>query len=348
MLQPALLLAALLGGMFMAPALPAQPEVRKTDNRLLLVFDTSSEMKRRVPAVKAALNAMLMTSTNNELRPNDTIGVWFFDSELHAGQLHLQRWAPDNAAVIASNINVFVGRQRYSKKTSFDVFVPQLNQIVKNSERLTVVIFCDGDGEMHGTPYDSGVNQIFHQRQAERKKARLPIAVVLRSQLGKYVDCVVSFPPQPVTLPVFPPLPEPAPAPTKVAPAPPRPSVPPLIIIGTPITNRVPPSAPQPAPQPAPPAVTPAPANPPPLAVTSTPAPAAVAEVKPPDGAPLTRAGAVPSQLKIDTALLPQTNAVSPPAEDSGIGRKGVWVLGVALLAVAGGVVMFRLGRARR
>lgn len=350
-LHPALLLATLLGGMFMAPTLPAQPAVRQVDNRLLFVFDTSLEMKRRVPAVQAALKTMLATSTNNELRLNDSVGVWTFDNELHVGQFPLQRWQPDNAAVIATNINTFVARQKYSKKTRFDAFLPLLNQIVRNSERLTVVIFCDGDGEIYGTPYDSGVNQIFHQRQAERKKARLPIAVVLRSQLGKYVDCVVSFPPQPVTLPVFPPLPEPAPAPPKVVPAPPRPIVPPLIIIGTPATNRVPPPAAIPAPS-APTSLPPTPIsatpNPPPPAVASTSAPAAASEVKPPDEASLTRAGAVPAQLKIDNSLLPRTNVVSPPAESSGIGRKGAWVLGVALLVIAGAVVMFRLGRAGR
>ena len=169
--------------------------------------------------------------------------MWTFDQELQAGQFPLQRWKPDNAATIASNITAFVGGQRYAKKTSFDALMPLLNQVVRSSERLTVVIFCDGNGEIHGTPYDTGINQIFQQRQGERQKARLPIVIVLRSQLGEYVDCVVSFPPQPVSFPAFPPLPEDAPAPPKLAPAPapPRPSVPPLIIIGTPATNRVPP-----------------------------------------------------------------------------------------------------------
>ena len=334
MVRGAWLIALLLGGIFIIPALRAQPAARKVGNRFLLVFDTSADMKHRLPAVQKALNSVLAADANGQLHANDSLGVWTFDQELRAGQFPLQRWKPDYAATIVSNITTFVGAQRYAKKTSFDALMPSLNQVMRSSERLTVVIFCDGNGEIHGTPYDAGINKIFQQRQGERQKARLPIAIVMRSQHGEYVDCVVSFPPQPVSFPAFPPLLEAAPAPPKLTPAP-RPSVPPLIIIGTPPTNRVPP------------VLKPAPTNPPPMTVTSIPAPAVANEVKPPDDMSLMRTGGVSGQLKINAALLPETNAVTPPSEGSGMGRKGVLALGMAFLAVAGGLAGFMFGRIR-
>jgi hypothetical protein len=264
--------AVLLAGIFLVPAVRAQPAVRNWDNRFLLIFDTSSDMKQRLPAVQKAVNDILAASTNGLLHPGDSIGVRTFDQDLHTGQFPLQHWEPDNAVMIASNITAFVGKQRYTKATRFDALLPLLNQVVQGSERLTVLIFCDDKGEIHGTPYDVGINQIFQQRQSEREKARLPIIIGLRSQRGQYTGCMVSFPPQPVSLPQFPPLPPPAPTP---APPPPvRPvAVPSLIIVGTTITNRVPPPAPKPAltnPLPAP-----------------TPAPAVTNEVKPPAVVPL-------------------------------------------------------------
>jgi hypothetical protein len=329
--------AALLAGIFLVPAVRAQPAVRNVDNRFLLIFDTSSDMKKRLPAVQKALNDMLATSLSGQLHAGDTIGVRTFDRDLHAGQFRLQHWEPDNAVMIASNITAFVGKQRYAKTTSFDGLVPLLNQVVGGSERLTVLIFCDGNGEVHGTPYDVGINQIFQQRQSERQKARLPIVIGLRSQLGEYVDCMVSFPPQPVSLPEFPPLPKVTPPPPVTnTPAPPRPSVPPLIIIGTPPPNRVPPPAPKPAPT-----------NPPPLTATSTPAPAVASEARPPVVVPLAQTSAVPAQLTIAPALLPRTNAITPPPESSGPGHKGTLAMGMAFLVVAGGLAFFMLRRAR-
>ena len=338
MVRRALVFAALLAGIFLAPALRAQPAARKVDNRFLLIFDTSSDMKTRLPAVQKALNEILAASTNGQLHSGDSIGVWTFDQDLHTGQFPLQYWKPDNAPMIASNITKFVSKQHYSKKTGFDALQPLLNQVVQGSERLTVLIFCDGKGEIHGTPYDPGINQVFQQRQSERQKERLPIVIGLRSQRGQYVGCMVSFPPQPVSLPEFPPLPEVAQAPPVAdAPAPPNPprsSVPSLIIVGTTITNHVPPPQPKPVPT-----------NPPPMTVTSTPAPAVANEAKPPDVVPLVQTSAIPAQPNITAAPLMPAKAATPPPESSGIGRKGALAIGVAFLA--GGLVVFLLRRAR-
>ena len=334
--------AVLLAGIFLVPAVRAQPAVRNVDNRFLLIFDTSSDMKRRLPAVQKALNDMLATSLSGQLHPGDTIGVWTFDQDLHAGQFPLQHWEPDNAVMITSNITAFVGKQHYTKTTTFDALLPLLNQVVEGSERLTVLIFCDGKGEIHGTPYDAGINQIFQQRQSEREKARLPIVIGLRSQRGQYTGCMMSFPPQLVSLPAFPPLPEAVPTPPKVTnapapPSPPRSSVPSLIIVGTTITNRVPPPAPKPA-------LT----NPPPMVITSTPAPVITNEVKPPDEVPLMQTSAVPAQPEISAMPLTTTNAIAPPPESSKTGHKGALAVGAAFLAAAGGLAVFMFRRARK
>jgi hypothetical protein len=333
----ALILTALLTGTFFAPALRAQPAKQKVNNRFLLIFDTSSDMRQRLPAVQKALDTLLATSVNGQLQLGDNVGVWTFDQDLHTGQFPLQYWMPENAPMIASNIIRFVSKQHYSKKTGFDALQPLLNQVVQGSERLTVLIFCDGKGEIHGTPYDAGINQIFQQRQSERQKGQLPIVIGLRSQRGQYIGCMVSFPPQPVSLSAFPPLPEATHAPpvtnAPAPPSPPRSSVPPLIIIGTPPTNRVPP------------ALKPAPTNPPPMTVTSTPAPAVANEVRPPDVVPLVQTSAVPAQPNITAAPLTPTKAATPPPESSEIGLKGTLAVGVAFLA--GGLVVFMLRRAR-
>jgi hypothetical protein len=337
--------AVLLAGIFMVPALRAQPAAQKVDNRFLLIFDTSSDMRQRLPAVQKTLDTLLATSVNGQLRSGDSVGVWTFDQALHKGQFPLQYWKPDDAPTIASNITKFIKKQHYVNKTGFDALPPSLNHVVQGSERLTVLIFCDGKGEIHGTPYDTGINQVFQQRQKERQKERLPIVIGLRSQRGQYVGCMVSFPPETVSLPEFPPLPEIAPAPPVVnepaPPSPPQPSVPALIIVGTTITNRVPPSQPKPAPANPPPMTT----TPPPMTETASPAPAIAKEVSPPDVVPLAPTSAVPAQTNIPTALPMLTKAATPSPESSGISLKGALAIGGAFLA--GGLLVFMLRRAR-
>ncbi|MGA2029168.1 MAG: hypothetical protein ABSG87_03745, partial [Verrucomicrobiota bacterium] len=201
------IVALLFAGIFPVPVLHAQPD-QDSGGRFLLIFETSSDMKKRGPSVEEAVNQILAFSVNGELHDGDTVGVWTFGDNVHAGEFPLQDWKSENAETVIGNIAAFVEQQRYAKVGRFDVVLPLLNRIVKDSERLTVLIFCDGEEEVHGTPFDVGINQVFKQHLRERKKSKQPFVLVFRSQLGEYAGCTVSFPPAQVNLPEFPPLPE--------------------------------------------------------------------------------------------------------------------------------------------
>jgi hypothetical protein len=118
-----------------------------------------------------------------------------------------------------------------------------------------------------------------------------------------------------------------------------------------------PPMAATPAPAPAvakeakPPAVTPLKspkaAVPVPMTTTSAPAPAVAKEVNPPVVAPLVETSTVPAQPEITAEPMTPTNAVAPPPEGSGTDHKGVLTLGVVVLAVVGGLVIFMWWRSR-
>lgn len=309
------IVATLLAGFFLIPALRAQ----NSENRFLFIFETSPDMKRRVSAEGKALDEMLVMSMNGQLREGDSVGVWTFSDAARAGEFPLQNWDTENAATISSDIAAFVKQQHYTKQGKFDAMLPLLNRVVKDSERLTVVIFCDGEEEIHGTSFDAGINQIFAQRQGERKKTRQPFIIILRSQLGSYVGCTVNFPPSPVSLPQFPPFPEPAPAPPpKIINAPPKPApIPqaaPLIIIWTNHPAKSPISEP--------------PTNQPSAVSTSTP-PMIV-------------------EQKMAQMSVARTNVVAGSTDDSASdGNEGALIFGLGLLVAAGVLVAVVWQRSR-
>ena len=143
---------------------------QRVDSRYLLIFDTSSAMKKRLPSTQYAVERLFLSMMNGQLEPGDSIGVWAFDRKLRAGDFPLQHWMPQNAAMIASDVTNFVKRQSYARSTHFDVVAPDVTGLVRNSERLTVLIFCDGGGEIEGTPYDDTINAIFKQHQSELER----------------------------------------------------------------------------------------------------------------------------------------------------------------------------------
>jgi hypothetical protein len=324
---------ALFAGFFFVPPIHAQPTATNVDNRYLFIFETSSTMKKRVPGVQKALDTMLATSVYGQLHSGDSIGVWTFGQELRTGEFPLEHWDPSRAAIIASNITTFVRKQHYTRSASFDALQPWLNQVVGNSERLTVIIFCDGDSAIGVTPYDTGINRMFQENQPKQKKARQPFVIVLRSQLGEYVGCTVNFPPTPVNFPGFPPMPAPR-APTNTSPPAPPAEAPPLIIVGTKVGTNLPPPAPELMET-----------NPPPKIVTNAPAPTERTNVV---STPPTNS-VVPTSNIARTNIIAQMNrTAAPPPENSGMDSNGALAIGATLLAVAGTLTILILRRARR
>ena len=346
------IVAALLAGVFLISKAPAQPETQPVENRFLLVFDTSSDMKSRLPAAQLMVDSLLASSMRGQLRAGDSIAVWTFGQELRADHL-VQPWVPENAAKISANILGFVTNQRYSKKTSFDALRPSLNGVVQNSDRLTVLIFSDGYGQMTGTPYDSDINRVFQQQRAERKKRGQPFLLVLRSQLGNYTGCTMDSPPALVNFPEFPPLPQPPLAITNAPPpSPPRPSfeAPPLIVIGTRTATNAPP--PKPALPPPPPPITNQP--PPTVAASLTNAntnvetnPSPLFATVKPTNVPV----ALPVSPVVPAAAGPAKTTPPPPLpapENSSLSTLKALMIGGVLLGMAGVLVVLMLGRAHK
>lgn len=330
-------LAVLCAGMFWSSTVPAQPEMNLVDSRFLFVFDTSSAMKSRVPRVQYAVERLFFSMMNGELRSGNDIGVWTFNRELHTGELPIQRWLPQNAATISASITDLVTHQRYSKSTRFDSIMPAISSVVRNSQRLTVLIFCDGSGQISGTPYDEAINSDFKQNEDALAKAKETFIVVLRAQSGKYTGYSVNSSAVGVNFPGFPPLP-----------APPQPAA-------QPPTNQSPPAAPAPAPTPAPVAklpplviigtnvssnlLPPIPAS----AVLSNSSPSRAEPSLPPVQPSSGRTHPLPSKMAGGS-----TNAVASASADSGLSRRGAMTTGVILLAVAALTIMLGLIRSRR
>ena len=226
--------------LLLAVAAQAEPQER----RWLFVFGTSSAMKKRLPAVEAEIKTLLLASTNALLAKGDSLGIWTFDDKLHLGEFPLTLWTPERSPLLVSNLTTFLRKQRFAGSDKLDALQPTLNRIIEDSERLTVVIFCDGSEEVRWTPYDQGINEAMKRAVAGQKKSLQPVVLLLRTQTGKYVGATLNVPPVAVNAPPFPLLArEQKPAvtnpPPVVAPVIPKVIAPPLIIVGTHVsTNR--------------------------------------------------------------------------------------------------------------
>ena len=282
----------------------AQP---KSPERWLFVFDLSPAMKKRLPATEEVLKTFFASRAGGRLQEGDNIGVWTYDQKMHAGQFPLAIWNPDQATTLTTNLAAFLRSRPFTKESQLAALQPVLSSVITNSERLTILIFCAGESDMTGTPYDRGINQNFLDSRLERKKNQQPFVVLIRTLSGKFIGCTVNFPPGMINIPRFlAPPPPPAtnapaaalPQPAVVKPAPP--AVPDLVIIGTKVNGMTNATAP---------VVPPATNLPPPLVIQKI---AATPIVVPPAATPMVPPVLPPTVTPVVTPIV--THPVLVPA----------------------------------
>ena len=196
---------------------PARPG---SSNRYLLIVDTSSPMQRRADAVLKAVQGLLVSGMNGQLRRSDTLGVWTFNEDLYSGQFPLQQWSPETAGAITARALTFLKGQKYAKQPRLDKVLPALNRVVADSDLITVILITAGTENIQGTSFDDKINETYRLWRAEQLKARMPFLTVLRARGGHITECSVHPAPWRVELPPLPPEPHVAEV-AKPQPAPP-------------------------------------------------------------------------------------------------------------------------------
>jgi hypothetical protein len=321
-------------GAVRAQALPPGPP-----GRYLLLVETSEAMRPRAAAALRVVESLLASGMHGQFRTGDTLGVWTYNEDLQAGELPLQVWTAQNESLLASNVVAFLKTQRFEKAAQPSVAWPDVQELVRESERLTVIWITSGNEPSRGTPFDADINACFDTHGREQKARRMPFVIVLRSQQGAWCGVTLNLAPWPVLLPAFPPwtprpkpdagppvarptpkraevapVEKPAPAASAAPPARAEPIVrPPLIIVG---------KKEEPPPKPAPPETA--------LASPVAPAPGA-GETKSSPGGPTTPAESAPASSPAEPAtgsLSPlqtgsTTAAVVLPQQPTGLGKPG-------------------------
>jgi hypothetical protein len=203
-----LLLVALTVATGVAPLSAATNEVRKLQPaRWLFVVDTSSKMSDRSRATAGVIGELLASGINGQLKDGDQVGLWTFDKNLNAGVAPLQTWQSGQSNLIAGRTAKFVAELKFGGKSKLSAVVPELSRVVKESRRLTVLIYSEPSQTISGTPCDETLNNAYAAKKAENSSTRMPLVTVLRSEKGKLLGQTVAYAPW-LEYPAFTPDPE--------------------------------------------------------------------------------------------------------------------------------------------
>src|SRR5690606_7688488 len=198
-------LLLLLSFVFLQPLSAQETNNEAPSNRWLLIVDTSNGMKERAESAHQILARLLASGVNGQLREGDSIGVWTFNDDLETGVFPLQIWTPQAQDTIAERVYKFLQAQKHEKSSRLDRLAADMNQVIKASDFITVIILSDGSSRIRGTPFDDQINASYKEWQEQQRKRQLPFVTLLRAEHGTVKHFAVNTPPFPFDLP---PLPE--------------------------------------------------------------------------------------------------------------------------------------------
>ncbi len=364
-----------------AEELAAKP--KPMENRFLFVIDTSSAMKSRNNGVQQAVNGLLASGMEGELRKGDTIGVWTYGESLNT-DFPMQVWSAEKKEAIETKVRQYLQTLRYEKGSKLEKVLPVIGNVLASSERLTIILVFDGTDEIKGTPFDKDLKDL-HKRYAHAfRSSHQPFVTLLAARNGLFFDYTINYPGAVLVPHTALPLPPPEtnapppvlaakPLPPQIAAPPPEPKPPARkieIILSAadfaPKTNTPPPAASNVVAAVAPP--TPAPA---PVVITNHPPPAEAAPVpvlavssnvaqpeskRAPQPAPIVPAPAktvavapVPAVPAVVAAIAPaavRPVAAATPPVSSGQ-QTAMFIMAFSLLTIAVVLVLFLVRRWR-
>jgi hypothetical protein len=226
----------LLAVWFSAPAQTVPPAGAGRTNRtssserFLLIVETSPSMQKRVANVQRTVGQLFSSGLNGQLHPGDTIGVWTYNDELHAGKFPLKRWTPQTSREITLALVRFIQQQSYDKPARLAPVLAQLTNVIASSEKITVLLVSDGSEVPLGTPFDAQIAEAYKHNAAEQQEQSMPFVTILRAARGEFTGFTVSTPPWPVEFPPAPTNPPPVAKSLPVEkPAPPLPVTPAVV-----------------------------------------------------------------------------------------------------------------------
>jgi hypothetical protein len=200
------LLICLVG--LVAGRLCAQPAAGQaappSNNRYLLIVDTSRSMAARTRGTLKAVQDLLASGMSGQMQPGDTLGVWTYNADLYAGRFPLQHWSSEGQKAITKRLLTFLRGQKYEKAADLDKVLLALERVIEDSQLITVILVSAGDGQLRGTPFDDRINEFCQRWHDQQKNARMPFVIVLRARNGKLRDYTLNTPPWSVQMPYVP------------------------------------------------------------------------------------------------------------------------------------------------
>lgn len=175
--------------MLICAATIAAPE--RQGGRFLFLIETSSAMDSNRTALRNSLHSIIESGLNGQMRYGDTIGLWTYNDALNPA-FPMVVWHRDQVQDITSAVDFWMAKQKFVHRGDFLKVAPLLQNVIKSSQKLTIIWISTGNDKITGTPFDKAIDELHHEFRDDFRKQHIPFVTLLVVRKGVVVDFTVN------------------------------------------------------------------------------------------------------------------------------------------------------------
>lgn len=182
----AITLIAPRASLFAAPA-PEKPQ----ENRLLFLIETTPKTDNERAAIRKSLRSIIESGLDGHMHYGDTIGLWAYNDKVNT-DFPMVIWTHEHQQDVENAIDFWMTKQKFKGRADFSKVLPPLQNVIKASQKLTIIWYSAGDSQITGTPYDKEIAELQKEFRDDFRKQHIPFATLLAVRKGAVVDFTVN------------------------------------------------------------------------------------------------------------------------------------------------------------
>ena len=163
----------------------------KQGGRFLFLVETSSAMDGNKVALRKSLHSIIESGLDGQIQYGDTIGLWTYNDKMNTS-FPMVIWSLEHVQDITNAVDFWMAKQKFVHRGEFSKVMPFLQNVIKPSEKLTIIWISTGNDKVTGTPFDSAIDDLHKEFRDDFRKQQIPFVTLLVVRKGAITDFTVN------------------------------------------------------------------------------------------------------------------------------------------------------------
>jgi hypothetical protein len=163
---------------------PLEPDV---PHRYLIVLENSARMDRQRDVALDTVHHLILSGIQGRIRDGDVLGIWTFRQQLKRDQFRALTWSSGRARDAANAVYRTLRDVGFAEEPDLDLAMAGVTAAAQATDQLTVFLVVSGTQQIHGSSFDTEINQVYQQHAAAMRKNQKPFVTVLVIDQGRTV-----------------------------------------------------------------------------------------------------------------------------------------------------------------